>query len=585
MSPALALLALSGCLWGYYGDDETGDGGALDGGALDGGALDGGADGGVPDGGADGGGDGGCDEVPYYPDVDGDTWGGAQAGTACEVPEDHVGRGGDCDDGDGAVHPDAAELCDDHRDNDCDPLTGVAECRLGALTATDAALVATTNNAEAELGDRVELCGDLDGDGVVDLVLGARASSDSQKGSVWMVPGGARGTVNVDSDGVAWRLRSESLTNELGAAVSCGGDVVGDDGATDLFAAAPKEDGDAGAEAGRVVLHAGPFAGTRVYDAEASLVIDGAQASLRLGNALDSLDWSGDGRVDLAAGGPGWQDDRGDTTGAVFLFTGATMAGRSAMDSDDAAVTIEGDQAGAELGARGGVRLADLTGDGVADLLLGADRYDASGATAVGRVWVLPDVPALGAATVELRTAEAIVLAPSPDDELGFGAALAAGDLTGDGVADLVVLAASNYLAASVYDLSGRATGASLTEADAWTTHARGIDGCGGAAADARGDLDGDGAADLVYDAFCSDVGATDEAGIAWGFYGPLEPGGHVAATDADFSVTTEQVGARLGRDLSTAGDVDGDGRSDLLVGAYQYDGSGRALLFLGTGD
>lgn len=56
----------------------------------------------------------------WYPDTDGDGWGdeGGRA-TACAVPEGFVGAGGDCDDADDSVHPDAAEHCDG-TDNDCD---------------------------------------------------------------------------------------------------------------------------------------------------------------------------------------------------------------------------------------------------------------------------------------------------------------------------------------------------------------------------------------------------------------------------------------------------------------------------------
>jgi hypothetical protein len=67
-------------------------------------------------------GDTDCDEVPWFEDGDADGFGDPGSRVdACERPgEGWIARGGDCDDTNGAVHPDAAEVCDDGLDNDCD---------------------------------------------------------------------------------------------------------------------------------------------------------------------------------------------------------------------------------------------------------------------------------------------------------------------------------------------------------------------------------------------------------------------------------------------------------------------------------
>jgi hypothetical protein len=63
-------------------------------------------------------------ESQWWFDADGDHYGAADAGFACEAPAGAVARGDDCDDADADVHPGASELCTDPTDFDCDPSTG-----------------------------------------------------------------------------------------------------------------------------------------------------------------------------------------------------------------------------------------------------------------------------------------------------------------------------------------------------------------------------------------------------------------------------------------------------------------------------
>jgi uncharacterized membrane protein len=74
------------------------------------------------------------DALPFWPDADGDGWGASGLILGCTLPPSAALRGGDCDDGDASIHPEAAEDCDDI-DDDCD---GVAEDGLGAAEACPA---------------------------------------------------------------------------------------------------------------------------------------------------------------------------------------------------------------------------------------------------------------------------------------------------------------------------------------------------------------------------------------------------------------------------------------------------------------
>ena len=162
-----------------------------------------------------------------------------------------------------------------------------------------------------------------------------------------------------------------------------------------------------------------------------------------------------------------------------------------------------------------------------------------------------------------------------------------AGDVNGDGYSDVVV-------GAHVYDNGqtnegrayldlGSATGLSSTPA--WTTESNQAEARYGVSVSTAGDVNGDGYDDVVVGAQNWDTTSPkkDDAGKAYLYLGSADG----LSTTPSWTFEGDQADAWLGDFVSTAGDVNGDGLADLLIGAYRYNHpqqhEGRAYVFLGT--
>lgn len=231
--------------------------------------------------------------------------------------------------------------------------------------------------------------------------------------------------------------------------------------------------------------------------------------------------------------------------------------------TDDAAATIladsEEDDAGCDVVG------ADIDGDGLADLVVGAP-----GAGGVGAFYVLT-----GALSGTVHLADADATANGETLEGWFGWEMAAGDLDGDGYAEVI---AGAPLAGQILAFSGPVLG-DWTAGDAaavWTGDA--LEHLSLAWSE---DLSGDGEADLLVGApFASDPSGA-QPGAAWVLTGTASEG----ALDDEALVLWGQDGDRAGYSVAGVGDVDGDGAADALVGATtaaSAGGYGAAYLLRG---
>jgi hypothetical protein len=158
--------------------------------------------------------------------------------------------------------------------------------------------------------------------------------------------------------------------------------------------------------------------------------------------------------------------------------------------------------------------------------------------------------------------------------------------MNGDGYSDVVVGSFrwdnGQIDEGLIFFYPGSPTGLSL--AHTWISEGNQASAEFGNPVGTAGDVNGDGYSDMIVGAYKYSNGQTAE-GRAYVFYG-RPPG---PANPADWSAESNQIGARFGFYAGTAGDVNGDGFADVIIGAYQYDNGqadeGRAFVYYGNGD
>jgi hypothetical protein len=230
------------------------------------------------------------------------------------------------------------------------------------------------------LGSALAGAGDLDGDGLADVVIGAPGSDrgGTDAGAVGLFLGPVADGVHTldDADLI---LTGDGAQRYLGEQVAPGGDLDGD-GRDDLLVVTHPEPA---ASVTWVVDVDGARGVHPVDDLARSWLVAGARFD-RAGAALCASDMDGDGARDLAVGA--YASDAGhDDAGAIYLVLGPLRGGAHSLGEADFAWTgvAEGDYAGRALACG-----ADLTGDGVGDLAVGAPYHDGGGAFS-GGVWVV----------------------------------------------------------------------------------------------------------------------------------------------------------------------------------------------------
>ncbi|MBS1582926.1 MAG: FG-GAP repeat protein [Bacteroidetes bacterium] len=425
--------------------------------------------------------------------------------------------------------------------------------------------VSLSGTSTERLGHSVGLAGDVNGDGYADMAVGSPNHSSS-RGRVQVF----RGDASIVLDNAhKWTFTGATAADQMGAAVFTAGDVDGD-GISDLAVGIPARGGTGAIK----VL----YGASDLLTASAQWSLSGTADYMNLGYCVSSAgDVNGDGYSDVLVGAPTGPS----APGTAQLFMGGPT-GLSATAAWTGTGAVNGQRYGNAVASAG-----DVNGDGYGDVLVGAPFYQGGGD---------PGWAYRGRAYLYLGSASGLSAAPAwtgtgDHVEGRYGWSLSsAGDVNGDGYGDVIIGAYSYDIAATdglgsqgkAYVYLGSAAGLSATAS--WTANGTALTTNFGSSVAQAGDVNGDGYDDVIIGAPYYDLGAAANHGAAYVYQG--SPAG-LGSTPA-WSAIGEQASAFYGESVSMAGDVNGDGYSDVIVGAYMQDvpsyvQGGRAYIYHGS--
>jgi hypothetical protein len=405
--------------------------------------------------------------------------------------------------------------------------------------------MATGEGEANNFGYSVATAGDVNGDGYADVVVGADRYKQFT-GRTYVYLGNASGL----SDTPIFTATGEDVNNHFGYSVDTAGDVNGD-GYDDIIVGAYhyKE------FTGRVYIYAGNANG---LSATPALTITGEAPDTYFGRSVGAAgDVNGDGYDDVIVGAQAYDH----WTGRVYVYAGSP-SGVGATPIFTAGGEGPSDSYGRSVGAAG-----DVNGDGCSDIIVGAHGYG----DFQGRVYVYAG-SAEGLGAVPTFTATGA----GANGHFGYSAGTA-GDVNRDGYDDLIV--GANHQSKNtgwVYVFAGSSNGLSATPI--FTATGESEYNHYGDSVGTAGDTNGDGYDDVIVGAYHYN----DSTGRVYVYSG----GANGLNITPILSVTGDGPASSFGRSVGTAGDVNGKGHADLVIGACGYDNyTGRAYLYLGEGE
>ena len=494
-----------------------------------------------------------------------------------------------------------------------------ASLELSSLNGTSGFVINGVDALDSS-GWSVSSAGDINGDGIDDLIIGFREgipteqSLDSESYVVFGAAGvGSSGTLELSSLNGTNGFVCNGIDDgdRSGLSVSSAGDV-NDDGIDDLIIGAPSADPNGQVDAGEsyVVFGAAGVGSGGTLELSSlngtnGFVCNGIDADDRCGTTVSSAgDVNDDGIGDLIIGAvnaaPNGQVDAGETY-VVFGAAGIGSSGTlelSSLNGTNGFVCngIDADdRCGWSVSSAG-----DINGDGIDDLIIGAPSGDLFSDGASYVVFGAAGVGSSG--TLELSSlngTNGFVCNGIDAGDLCGRSVSGAGDVNGDGIGDLIIgatHAGPSFQAPSfgesyvIFGAVGVGSGGTLELSSLNGTNGfvcNGIDAGdnNGRSVSGAGDVNGDGISDLIIGA--THAGSSFQLpsfGESYVVFGAVGVGSSGAL---DLSLLNGTNGFILngldgrdynGRSVSGAGDVNGDGIDDFIIGAYGADPNGQSF-------
>lgn len=420
--------------------------------------------------------------------------------------------------------------------------TGKAYVYLGSSTGlkTSAAWSVAGPASGSAFASALASAGDVNGDGYADVIVGAYGYNNST-GQASIYLGCSGGLLSTAS----WTSSGEATGGGFGVAVSSAGDVNGDGYGDVVVGASSMLSG-----AGKAYL----YLGLASLPGSTAVWSPVGEASSYFGNTVSSAgDVNGDGYGDVLVGA----DQYSGNTGKVYLFPGMA-SGLSESASWSAVGESKSSSFGTYLSDAG-----DVNGDGYGDVIIGARGFSSN----TGKAYVyLGSSTGLGSGPAWTASGETT--------NSSFGSVSSAGDVNGDGYGD-VIIGSSNFSNAlgKTYLYTGSSAG--LSKTPVWTALGPGTGSSFGLAVSSAGDVNGDGLSDVIVGAYQ----VSSSAGKAFVYLGT----GAGLSPEYVWSASGQNSNSYFGGAVSRAGDVNGDGYGDVIIGARNYNDTGKAYLYLGS--
>ena len=490
-------------------------------------------------------------------------------------------------------------------------LDGTSGFRIEGLSANDT------------LGVSLASAGDVNGDGYDDLVIGATGgdSAANDAGETYVVFGSGTPTAATldlaaldGSNG--FRIDGSSASDSSGFSVSTAGDINGDD-VHDILIGAYRGDPGGASSAGESYIVLGRPSGSSFpasivlesLDGSDGFRLDGIDTDDASGFSVSTAgDLNGDGYSDILIGAPGGDpgadpDSRVDSGETYVVFGSGTPFGAvitlGTLDGTDG-FRIDGTDAGDDSG-RSVSSAGDVNGDGYHDLLIGARGAFGNGNRDAGETYVVFGSGAGFAASIELSTldgTDGFRLDGIDTDDFSGISVSPAGDVNGDGYDDILIGAemadpGGNSRAGETYVVYGTGSDpgsgfpASIDLSSLDGNNGYRLDGIAandrsGHSVSAAGDVNGDGYDDMLIGAYGAGPGGTISAGETYLVFGAAVPATPAAVLDLSALACSNGMVFEgtsnvdeSGRSVAAAGDINGDGYADILIGAPQADPAG----------